>query len=322
MKISLFILLVLFLSYRSNLFAQPYFKLLKNGRNWVYTQMASEDPPVHITVAFALSMQGDTLIQGNSYKKIYQRILKKNAGSTAIQNPKEILNTFLYALMREDTITRKVYLLPIYDTVSMCQPTEHLLYDFSLQEGDTLNDCVLENLYESWVPTIPVVDSIRPFVFSGLATRAFYTTGVFVNYGDLYYGIGRILEGFGYETHGLINYGRNGWLVDFQYFCEGDSLDCDLLSALNELPRIPQSVITVSPNPVRDFVIIQIDPDFRKETKLQVSLFNLVGNKVFHINWNSLTELEVDVSKLHDGIYFLNVHGERMSAVKKIVIAH
>ena len=186
MRVSLFILIVFFLSCCLNLFSQPYYKLLKDGRNWIYTQVVSgEEPPVHIVLAFSLSMNGDTLIQGNSYKKIYQRTLKTNAGSTAIQNPKEILNTYLYALIREDTIARKVYLLPYYDIISMCQPEEHLLYDFSLQEGDTLNECVLENIYLPFMAYVTTVDSIQLLNYSALETRAFYMQGVFDNYGDL-----------------------------------------------------------------------------------------------------------------------------------------
>ena len=282
--------------------------------------MLHGEPPVYIVEAFALSMQGDTLIQGNSYKKIYQRILKKNAGSTAIQNPKEILNTYLYGLMRDDTNTREVYLLPYDDIAYMCQSTEHLLYDFSLQEGDTLNDCVLENLYAPWVPSVPRIDSIRPFVFSGLASRAFYTQGVFVNYGDLFYDIGRIFEGFGYEAHGLINYGRKEFLTEFQYFCEGDSLDCELLSAIEEPGEKLGYDFTLFPNPADDILIVQIDPSYRKETELQVYLLNAMGNVILHTNWNIFKDLKLNVSNLHNGMYFLSIHGERVSAIKSIVI--
>src|SRR5687767_6732477 len=179
-----FLLVVSTIMNWSDLLGQSYFKLLKDGRNWIYTEMVSgEEPPVHIVLAFALSMNGDTLIEDNSYKKIYQHTLKTNSESTAIQNPKEILNTYLYALIREDTIARKVYLLPYYDIISMCQPEEHLLYDFSLQEGDTLNDCVLENIYLPFMSFIPIVDSIRQLNYSGLETRAFYMQGLFENYG-------------------------------------------------------------------------------------------------------------------------------------------
>ncbi|MEO8088474.1 MAG: T9SS type A sorting domain-containing protein [Bacteroidota bacterium] len=284
--------------------------------------LQGEEPPVHIVLAFALSMQGDTLIQGNSYKKIYQRTLRKNFGSTAIQNPKEILNTYLYALMREDTNARKVYMLPYSDIISMCQPTEHLLYDFSLHVGDTLNDCVLENIYLPFMSFIPQVDSIRPLTYSGLLTRAFYMQGIFDNYGDFFETTGLILEGYGYEKHGLINYGRKGELVFFQYFCEGDSLDCELLSALQEPTEMTPSVITLSPNPARDFVNIQIDPVFRREIELQVSLLNTVGDVILHENWNTAKELQIDVRNVDEGLYFLNIFGRKMNVSKKIVIAH
>ncbi|MGB3079994.1 MAG: T9SS type A sorting domain-containing protein, partial [Saprospiraceae bacterium] len=185
------------------------------------------------------------------------------------------------------------------------------------------NDCVLENIYDpSFMSYVPRVDSIRQLTYLGLETRAFFTQGVFVNYGDLTDGQGLLLEGFGYEKHGLINYGRNGPLVFFKYFCEGDSLDCELLSAVKEPPEIQQPVLMVFPNPADNAVRIQIDPAFRKENELQLSILNTVGDVVLHINWKTWKELEVDVRNLHDGMYYLNVYGERMNAIKKIVIVH
>jgi len=322
MKARNYVLIVCTLFALSKLSAQPYFKLLKDGRSWVYTEMVpGEEPAVHIRRAFALSMQGDTLIQGNSYKKIYQHILKTNDSDTDIQNPKEILNTYLYGLMREDTFERKIYWLPFLDILSMCESGEHLLYDFSLEEGDTLNNCVLENLYEPWMPFVPRVDSIRPYVFSGLESRAFYTEGIFFNGGDQFYIQGRILEGFGYEIHGLINYGRNGFLVLFQYFCEGDSLDCELLSAIEE-PGIPKSEFSLSPNPADYFVFIRTDQTLMRETTLKISFLNAIGNVVLQANWNDQNELKVDVSQLIDGIYLLNIYGQRINTSQKILISH
>lgn len=323
MKIIHFILIVFFLSAYSSLSGQDYYKLLKDDRHWIYSQMASgEDPPVHIVLAFALSVQGDTQVLGNTYKKIYQQTLKLNVNSTAIHNPKVVLDKYLYALMREDTVTRKVYMIPFRDTISMCQSSEHLLYDFSLMIGDTLNDCVLENLYEPWLDYIPRIDTIWEGNYFGLETRFFYTDGIFINYGDIFDGSGFLLEGFGYEQHGLINYGRKGPLVLFNYFCEGDSLDCELLSGISELPLIPPSLITFFPNPAKDFVNLHIDPDFQNGSKLDVFLFNLMGNNVYYENWNTLKELTIDISKLQNGIYFLNVNGDKFRTVKKIVIAH
>ncbi len=324
MKISFVILIFSLLICSSNLFAQPYYKLLKDDRHWIYKQMISgEEPPVHIALAFALSVQGDTLLQGYTYKIIYQRTLQLNSNSTNIQYPKEVLNKYLYALMREDTVERKVYLIPFRDTVSMCQSTEHLLYDFSLQVGDTLNDCVLENIYDSsGMSYVPRIDSIRQLNYLGLETRAFYTQGIFINYGLLFDSPGILLEGFGYEYHGLINYGRKGELVFFQYYCEGDSLDCEILSAVQDLGETTKYGILVSPNPAQDFIIIQPTPAIQKERELKVSILNSIGNVVLQTNWNTFDKLKVEVNNLSEGIYFLSIYGQRINTVQKIVIAH
>jgi len=321
MKKSLPISVIVFLTSVLNLFSQPYYKVLQEDRYWIYTKMGLHDPPIYIFQAFALTPQGDTVLQGLTYKKIYQLTLKKNATSTDIQYPKQVINKNLYALMREDTIERKVYLLSFYDTKSMCQPAEHLLYDFSLQEGDTLNECVLENIYLPFMSDISRVDSIRQFVYSGLETRAFYMRGVFDNYGNSFEDTGLILEGYGYERHGLINYGRNGFLVLFQYFCEGDSLDCELLSAVEDPEVNPVAHIVISPNPTHDILRIQKGADFQNEAQLKVSILDIAGNVINYTDWNTFQALEIDVRDLPVGMYILNLNGERTSTTTKIVKA-
>lgn len=322
MRILFFILVFFLFPYGSNLFAQPYRHLLKNDRHWIYTQMAFEEFPVHITHAFSLSMQGDTMLQGNFYKKLYQHTLRLNEFSTAIAYPKQILNTSLYALIREDTLARKVYFLPLQDTIFFCQSTEHLLYDFSLQVGDTLNACVVKNLYEPSLTYIPRIDSIRQEIYFGQEGRAFYTKGFFVNEGLLAEGTGKLLEGFGYEAHGLIDFGRMGPLVRFVFFCEGSFMDCGFVSATQEHPELPQSAVTISPNPTGDIVTIQITPAFQNETELDVSFFNTTGRIVCQVSGSATEMLEVDVSSLPDGIYFLKTNGERMNIIRKILITH
>jgi hypothetical protein len=322
MKNVIIVLVILFLTNHSNLVSQPYYQLLKEGRHWIYTKMGAHDPPIYITHGFALSPQGDTSLFDRTYKKIYQQTLKLNDNSTAISNPKQITATHLYALMREDAVERKLYMLPLQDTFSMCQPTEHLLYDFSLQAGDTLNECVLENIYLPFMEELSRIDSVSPYTYSGLETRAFFMNGVFDNYGDLFEDTGIIFEGYGYERHGLINYGRQGPLVLFQYFCEGDSLDCELLSAVEAPEDVNESGITISPNPANDILRIQMDQDFQKESGLQILLMNATGNVNRRLDSNGFQIIETDVSDLPDGLYFIGIYGDSIRGMKKLIIAH
>lgn len=320
---ALFIISSLFgLVYQSTTWAQPYAPLLKNDRHWIYSQMAPEEPAVHISVAFALSMQGDTMFQGSLYKKIYQHTLRLNAASTSMLQPKQILQSSLYAFIREDTIARKVYFLPLQDTFFACQSTEHLLYDFSLLKGDTLNDCVLDNLYEPFLMFLPQVDSIRWEEHLGSERRAFYTTGVFVNEGMLSFSPGQLIEGFGYKAHGLINFGRKGILVRFEDYCEGDFPQCGFVSASSEPNATPKLVVTVSPNPARDVISLQLDQHFQHETVIQVSILNAAGKVAQQTNCSAMETVILDIHNLQNGMYILKIRGENVNAIAKLFIAH
>ena len=70
---------------------------------------------------------------------------------------------------------------------------------------------------------------------------------------------------------------------------------------------------SVFPNPTSE--IINIDaPGINLKN---ISLFNAVGQKVLNTNRRSL-----DVSKIHDGIYFLNIQTDTERCIKKIIINH
>lgn len=322
MKKALLISCIVIVGSVSVLFSQEYYQLLKEGRYWVYTKMGQHDPPIYILRAFALTPDGDSLLNGNTYKKIYRLTLELNSNTTAIKVPRHVLQRDLYALMREDTIERKVYLLPFDDLESMCQDDEHLLYDFSLQQGDTLNDCVLANLYIEGQKGTPVVDTIWESNYQGLNTRFFETEGFFDNYGDLCYCHGYILEGFGYEMHGLVNYGRNGGYFIFQYFCESGDPECDFLSSSSEIPLIPADAITVSPNPAVDFITIQAAPNYTIPVILDCSIVTATGTTVMHDQWNTNEIRSLDVRGIPHGVYFIYINGSEGRLVKKLMITH
>lgn len=301
------------------LFAQPYTPLLEDNRHWVYTAMASETPAVHITHAFALSANGDTLIQGKVYKKIHQKTLRLNFSSTAIAIPMQVLGTRLFALMREDRLARKVYLLPSLTDYAFCQPTEHLLYDFSLREGDTVNTCIRNQIYEPFLAQASLIDSIRLETHFGQQRKTWYTQGVFVNEGLLLNSSGRLLEGFGYADHGLINFGRQGPLIRFVSFCEGSYAACGFTSAATELGK-PNPIFVLSPNPARDFVRLQANPEHPQHQLLPLQLVDATGLPVLSANWDTATPLDLNLKGVPAGIYRVRVAGGPVYWAKTLVL--
>lgn len=244
------------------------------------------------------------MLHGIGYKKIYKNTLRLNTSATAYLNPKRILQSKLFALMREDASARKVYYLPLQDTVAACQPVEHLLYDFSLLPGDTLNACVLDKIYASFLTYVPRVDSIRAEPSFGQLRRAFYTKGVFVNEGLLFDSPGTLLEGFGYALHGLLNFGRKGPLVRFDDYCEGAYANCGFTTALAELADLA-SPLVFSPNPATHHFRLQTIPSAPGDVVWRLGLFNASGRLVLQRDWSPSESLEVEVDGLPAGVYHL-----------------
>lgn len=87
----------------------PYLPLLEDGKQWNYRIAYGNQ-----VFTDSMSITGDTLIDGQLYKKVI--------------NDWASMDSLL--LLREDTTARQVYFL--------LDSTEYLLYDFSLELGDTV----------------------------------------------------------------------------------------------------------------------------------------------------------------------------------------
>lgn len=90
----------------------------------------------------------------------------------------------IHSFMREDTISRKVYICDLFNN------TEKTLYDFSLTDGDTLFNPFTYNFYN-----YVIIDSVRSKFVSGLGYRKFFYKHEDAFTCGLYYieGIGSLL---------------------------------------------------------------------------------------------------------------------------------
>lgn len=128
-------LLILFLFAFFNVFSQTYTPLLKEGNKWwVYYREGYCDICNAQFRAYYIFINGEITISGVTYKKIYSNLYHINPygpfgnGESNTNNP-----DVFECLMREDTATKKVYIL---DPVTN---TDKLLYDFSAQKGDVID---------------------------------------------------------------------------------------------------------------------------------------------------------------------------------------
>lgn len=192
--------------------------------------------------------------------------------------------------VRQDSSLRKVFIRFENDT------TDHTLYNFNQQPGDTL-DCVFFN--NDGCPGSLIVDYLDSVLIGGLYHKKIsFSQG---NTADAYY----IIEGVG-SNMGLFplmpcpfEAGTN--LTCFNYN-NGESLypsanACDPLHVNSEF----NSKIAVFPNPFAHTIIVH----FETSEKVEFCLLDLPGNKVM-----SATIENNDIIKLNvpPGIYFYKIY--------------
>lgn len=172
---------------------QPYHKLLGNHQTW--EQYQGDATSFCVLQAGQVIFEGnDTIIQGNIYKILLNKNLYSNTPN-CFTFPFYVndTSTFIAALMREDTILKKVY---IYDSSNNI---ENVIYDFGLSAGDTLF-----NPFNDFITTSAIwtIDSVSQINISGIGLRNCFYVHIDGSAGDFYYieGIGGI---FGINQSGF-----------------------------------------------------------------------------------------------------------------------
>ena len=206
-------------------------------------------------------------------------------------------------LLREDTIARKVYYLPIDST------NERLLYDFNLNVGDTLKP------YTAYSCLTPIIVTQIDSVLIGGNFRKQWT----VNSGNCLWD-GRIIEGIG-SLFGLLepysNFERWGFVDCYSVNSVtmfSQSPDCPVLIT-NIDKQIKVDNVTISPNPAKNSITIsQTEPTFNK-----YEIYSLNGKLVAENKITSILQ-KVDLTNYAEGMYIVKLIGTQKVEFKKIVV--
>ena len=232
---------------------------------------------------------GDSIIDNKTYIKIYQT---DSFGNSYGYEPR---------LIREDG-DRVYYLLPP-DNI------DTLLYDFSLQPGDTISP------YADWGITFDaVVDSISSIQILNENRKCIYFNvpsgrSIFnmVNYGPNDPAPVVWIEGIG-SNDGLFTPGNGSNVIDgitfLSCFKENDTLkygdDCGLTYTSNENNIDLLESVSVFPNPASTTITLSLPSN--QSTIL--SIFNLLGEKMKEEKVTG-KQITLDVSSLPQGLYLV-----------------
>ena len=286
MKQLTFIILLLLKSYA--LTSQAYVPMAVDSATWFFGSTSYE---TEFDERVVLRLEGDTIINNLSYSKIYH--YENEDWAIVFQSRK------LLGVLRDDVAEKKVYggflngmqnsfttFLTPYgrcDWGNINAFNEHLIYDFDVVEGDTIDICMLDER-----ATISAIDTIERFGFRRRNLKLSDS-----NSSIMTEGIGTCIGIFKGEecfvTGSPIAY-------DLFRYCIGGFDNCDLLTSIKD--NIKQDELTIGPNPVTEILNISSPSRLKNITILSIE-GKLIGS---FTNTN-----HIDMSDYESGLYILNV---------------
>ncbi|MCK9321291.1 MAG: T9SS type A sorting domain-containing protein [Bacteroidales bacterium] len=257
---------------------------------------------------FALTDE-DTLIDGDTYKKLY-------FFTSSIFNP---LTAECVGGLRENE--QKQFYYKGGDILGgMVKPG--LIYDFSLSVGDTFSNDFYTNIIG--FPLVLEVKNIDTVYYAGAQRREF-EIGELSDTSSSPYIVAQLIEGIG-NTQGLMFdmylnftlcqpqgrnrcYEHNGELL----YHDNPSQDCITpLYGLNDMIKEDNS-ITLYPNPARKEVNISSESIINS-----IEVFNSLGQKVYQTDIKA-KEKTLDINSFSKGVYIIGVNTDRGYIRKKLI---
>lgn len=292
------ILLQSFLALMSLSFSQSYHPIIEPNKYWDEGVYINQDP-CYVNAIRIEFTDDDTLVNGYYYRiyNSYNLFGEPGPGGTICPPFTSDTIPIRQIGLREDTANRKVY---AYDPTG--NPTDILIYDFSLSVGDTL-------YYDNTGGYYQVLEEIEEIVLLNGETRKKYW---FDNHFAYYIeGIGG-MNGLFMPIIPLVGGGYTRFCV--KHFGEdifGDQCNTYFVGA----NILHSDEILISPNPVRDLVHIEL-MNFQRQVSFDI--FNFNGTKVFSTYLDNQSN-SVSLVNLLQGIYFYVIQTETTKYSGKLI---
>jgi hypothetical protein len=247
---------------------------------------------------------GDTTVNGHSYRNTRRYPITGEPGpGMTICPPYQVMNQWaIMHYMREDTLSKKVYVYCNY-----CNPTDQLLYDFSLNEGDTLN-----SEYATGGNDLVITSVSDTVLFNGQVRKKF-----------------SFIDPFGVPCCYVESIGSPYGLFERLITLLGGSSDlmcvkeigvnlagiiCD--TYFTGVTQINDDPVSVFPNPAHDKITVTLEGSFQP---CVLKLFDTRGREVLATKL-STDENVIPVSQLDPGIYIYRLRSENSSGQGKLIL--
>ena len=276
MKLKTTLAIILFLTAAISK-GQDYHPLLENDKVWLEASFVGANICIFDQV-YQLRVGGDSLINGESYRKIMRRNFVPEGGDPYcppfVAQPSE--NAISEAFIRENVAEKKVYL---WVTEDGTQYEEILIYDFNLEAGDTIPTS--SYLTDTHIYTVTSVDEVtlqngesrKRISFSNGGEESSYTEGLGSDkglYQPFFDGIGFWNESYCIQQNEVNLFGSQnqcGWVLDTPESAKGES--------------------KLYPNPAVAAFTLELAPQTTFDTSLSFALHALDGREVYAVSVSS-----------------------------------
>ncbi len=259
-----------------------------------------------------LAVEGDTVLGGLVYKKVYKKRIQSQASDISeLTPPYYIDQVSLAAFIRDDTLGRKTYAYPTTNEWGFagCEPfSDEPIHDFSLNPGDTLNTC----LHTDPAGFPITVDSVVVQFVWGKNRRTYFLSDGIAHTDGLIEGIGII--GPFWPAPYFFPPENPSILVDY---CIGSDVACGLLpTSTNETHN--DWDINIYPNPAAGGVTIELPSDL--SFPVEILVHDPMGKLFYHktIGGKQLS-VKLDLDDLPPGLFLLSFQNEEGIAAKRLV---
>lgn len=276
--------------------AQDNNPLVEEGKRWNVVHTYAPWPPIN-RVTNAYMVEGDTVVDGTTYKMLITT------------QSEQYDNWDLWGLLREtnerQVLSRKYRWNHTFES-------ETLLYDFSLEPGDSIcygeSSCLLLLRISDTILDDGTVRKRYDFQYkeNGYPTYEYETwiEGIGSELGLLHPGSLALVGG----TYDLLCYYEDEDLV-----WQNPNFNSCYVSTVGLDESEDVSFLSVYPNPATGIVSI------KGESLRQAVVVNMLGQQVFSVHSKD-NELHIDMAKLPAGVYLINITDEEgLWCMRKVV---
>jgi hypothetical protein len=247
---------------------------------------------------YSITFSGDTLINSQQYHKLTTPYVQSYSTGTCGR-----VAIGYKGAIRQDISAKKVYYIP------PSASTEQLLYDFTMQVGDTV-----KGYTQTYALPFDIVQSIDSVEIGSSYRKRWninncyniqFIEGIGSTYGLLELSVGCITDQADYS---LTCFQQNGLAL-----YPNTTDQCELITSVNSLNKISNQII-IYPNPSNGSFTI----NFNKADNKEILITDLLGNTILKQLIRNQTK--INISQLKSGTYILTViDNDSITISRKII---